>query len=88
MRVQEALSCLQLPYVYVHVAMGSPKRAAFYDKFADQLSRARRGAGLIQVALLILMIEPLFYDDKRRLLHLCHSGRSYYGRTSDYRCRS
>ena len=32
--------------------MGSPKRAAFHQKYGDHLSRVRRGAGLIQVLFL------------------------------------
>lgn len=49
MRVQEALSSLQLPYLYVHAAMGSRKREEFYAKYEQCLSGPRRTMGLIQV---------------------------------------
>eukprot|EP00929_Paragymnodinium_shiwhaense_P109117 TRINITY_DN7547_c0_g3_i1.p2 TRINITY_DN7547_c0_g3~~TRINITY_DN7547_c0_g3_i1.p2 ORF type:complete len:299 (-),score=69.29 TRINITY_DN7547_c0_g3_i1:58-954(-) len=64
--VREALTCLELPYVYKTVPIGSEqKRKEFADKYGAKMSQKslRQGAGVIQIPMVVdpnKSEEPIF----------------------------
>jgi glutathione S-transferase len=64
--VREALCCLELPYLAINVPHGSSdKRNTFREKYGSKMSQGalRRGAGVIQVPMLIDPNNPALKDE-------------------------